>query len=124
MFGGKAGCIIVEGAGGVLVPVDAGLTMLHLIRRIDFPVVLVTSCTLGTLNHTFLSLCALQSSGVLLAGVVMTNTDGRTENYIYKDNRKTVQAFCGRVPFLAIGYRGGRTTHSEEFCNELAKRYF
>jgi len=59
--------VIVEGAGGLLVPFDhAGATLLDIARELTAAVVLVTAAGLGTLNHTALTLRAL--AGVDVAG--------------------------------------------------------
>jgi dethiobiotin synthase len=66
-----AGPIVVEGAGGVLVPLGSGATMADLIARFALPVVLVARTALGTINHTLLSLEALRTRGLCVAGVVL-----------------------------------------------------
>jgi dethiobiotin synthetase len=62
---------IVEGAGGVLVPINDHDTMADLIRRLDLPVVIVSRTTLGTINHTLLSVEALRRRSLEVAGIVM-----------------------------------------------------
>ncbi len=63
--------IVVEGAGGVLVPIGGGATMADLMARLALPAVLVARSTLGTINHTLLSLTALRRHGIAIAGVVL-----------------------------------------------------
>jgi malonyl-CoA O-methyltransferase len=63
--------LVVEGAGGVLVPLGGGATMACLMAQFGLPVVLVARSTLGTINHTLLSLEALNGRGIAVAGVVM-----------------------------------------------------
>ena len=62
---------IVEGAGGVLVPVNERETMLDLMSTLALPVVVVARTTLGTINHTLLTLAVLRSRGLTIAKVVM-----------------------------------------------------
>lgn len=50
---------MVEGAGGLFVPVDDNTMMIDLIARLDLPVILVARSELGTINHTLLSLHTL-----------------------------------------------------------------
>jgi dethiobiotin synthase len=66
-----AGPIVVEGAGGVLVPLGPGALMADLMARFALPVVLVARTALGTINHTLLSLEALRGRGLSVAGVVL-----------------------------------------------------
>jgi dethiobiotin synthase len=63
--------LVVEGAGGVLVPIAPGVLMVDLMCRFGLPVVLVARTTLGTINHTLLSLEALRQRGIGIMGVVL-----------------------------------------------------
>ncbi len=63
--------LVVEGAGGVLVPVTAGTLMVDLIAGLGLPAILVARSTLGTINHTLLSLEALRRRGIRVAGVIL-----------------------------------------------------
>jgi len=63
--------LVVEGAGGVLVPLTDRHLMIDLMARLALPVVLVARSALGTINHTLLSLMALRSRGIAIAGVVL-----------------------------------------------------
>lgn len=58
------GAIVVEGAGGILVPINQRETMADLMRWLGLPVILVARTALGTINHTLLSLEALRSRGL------------------------------------------------------------
>ncbi|MBF0358625.1 MAG: dethiobiotin synthase [Magnetococcales bacterium] len=63
--------IIVEGAGGLLVPLNDQDFIVDLIQRLALPVLLVARSGLGTINHTLLSLQLLRQRGVDIAGVVL-----------------------------------------------------
>ncbi len=62
--------VVVEGAGGWLVPLNAGETMADLAARIGYPVVLVVGLRLGCLNHALLTAAAIGAAGLPLAGWV------------------------------------------------------
>ncbi len=64
--------LVVEGAGGLFVPIDDTCMMIDLIQRLGLPVVLVARSTLGTINHTLLSLEALRRRDIPVAGVIMS----------------------------------------------------
>jgi dethiobiotin synthetase len=64
-------CWIIEGAGGVLVPLNATHLMAHLMVRLCLPILIVARSTLGTINHTLLTLEALRARSLDVAGVVM-----------------------------------------------------
>ena len=100
--------VCVEGAGGVLVPLDGKLTMVDLMQRLGLPVLLVARAGLGTINHTLLSLRVLRESGVSVAGVVFNQTEPGPWGRIETDNVKTVVRL-GRVPVVAcLRYQAGR----------------
>ncbi len=63
--------LIVEGAGGVYVPLNAQHTMLNLMQRLNLPVIVVARTTLGTINHTLLTLNVLKQHGLTVAGLIL-----------------------------------------------------
>jgi len=63
------GPLVVEGAGGVLVPISETLLMADLFAHWGQPVILCARTALGTINHSLLSIEALQSRGVPIAGI-------------------------------------------------------
>ncbi len=62
--------LLVEGAGGLLVPLNNELLLLDFLAELNFPLILVTSSKLGSINHTRLSLEAIKNRGVPLLGIV------------------------------------------------------
>jgi dethiobiotin synthetase len=62
---------VVEGAGGVLVPVNASELIIDLIARLALATLVVARSGLGTINHTLLTLEALRARAIRIAGVVM-----------------------------------------------------
>ncbi len=85
--------LVVEGAGGILVPLNRSVLMIDLIRKLDLPAVLVARSTLGTINHTLLSLGALRARQVPILGVVMNGPPDA-------GNRRAIEQF-GRARVLA-----------------------
>jgi len=65
--------LLIEGAGGILVPIRAGYSMADLAAEFDAPLVVVTRASLGTINHTLLTLEAIERRGLVLAGVVISH---------------------------------------------------
>ncbi|MFN1833932.1 dethiobiotin synthase [Balneola sp. MJW-20] len=78
--------LIVEGAGGLWVPINWKESMMDLILHLNIPVLLVARSTLGTLNHTLLSLEALRNRGIDIIGVVMNGPE-------HEENKKTIEHF-------------------------------
>ena len=72
--------VLCEGAGGVLVPLAPGLTTLDFVGRRGWPVILVTTPRLGSINHTWLTIEAVLSRGLTLAAVVVNRSDAWGES--------------------------------------------
>ena len=68
--------LVVEGAGGLLVPVTSSADMRDLAVRWSLPLVVVARAALGTLNHTRLTLEAAARAGLEVAGLVISHADG------------------------------------------------
>lgn len=85
--------LVVEGAGGLMVPATPELMMIDLAQRWGLPVVLVARSGLGTLNHTLLSLEALRTRQIAVAGVVLSGP-------LNAENRETIEQ-KGKVRILA-----------------------
>jgi len=65
------GRLIIEGAGGLMVPINNTTLLLDIIETWGLPVLLVARTRLGTINHTLLSLAALKARTIDVVGVVM-----------------------------------------------------
>jgi len=85
--------LVVEGAGGLLVPLNERDKVIDLIKSLALPVVLVARSALGTINHTLLSLEALRKRDIDVFGVIMTGLPNR-------ENRLAIERF-GDVAVLA-----------------------
>jgi dethiobiotin synthetase/malonyl-CoA O-methyltransferase len=85
--------LVVEGAGGLLVPLNDREFMIDLMAKLALPVLLVARSTLGTINHTLLSLAALRSRRLPIAGVVLNGPPNA-------GNRGAIERF-GQVRVLA-----------------------
>ncbi|MDO5758709.1 MAG: dethiobiotin synthase [Rhodobacterales bacterium] len=93
------GPLVVEGAGGVMVPLNRKTFFIDLMSRWKAPVILVARTQLGTINHTALSLKALRAAGCPLLGVAFVGT-------AEPDVEQTITEMCavrhlGRLNLLA-----------------------
>lgn len=92
------GPLVVEGAGGVMVPIAPGKFMVDLFALWGLPVVLAARTSLGTINHTLLSLAALRARGLRVHGVA----------FVGEENIETERVICaeghvrrlGRLPVM------------------------
>ncbi|MGC4032761.1 MAG: dethiobiotin synthase [Tepidisphaeraceae bacterium] len=92
---------VIEGAGGVLTPVDEQRTMRDLIAAFGLPAVVVARPNLGTINHTLLSIEALRNAGIHVAGVVINRYPPDTAGTAEETAAAEIERL-GRVPILAI----------------------
>lgn len=67
--------VVVEGAGGLLVPIKKNYTYLNLIEDLNIPVLIVSRASLGTINHTVLTVKALEGKNIV--GIVMNGFSGK-----------------------------------------------
>lgn len=84
--------LIIEGAGGLMVPLNDHHFIIDLIQRLNVPVCLVARSTLGTINHTLLSIAQLRRHQIPILGVVINGE-------INPGNRAAIAQF-GQVPIL------------------------
>lgn len=68
--------VVIEGAGGVLVPIKENFFFADLIQKWNAPTLIVSRLGLGTINHTLLTNHLLKERGVKVLGVILNNTDG------------------------------------------------
>jgi dethiobiotin synthetase len=87
---------IVEGAGGLLVPICEGHTILDLMGELVLPVLLVGRPGLGTINHTLLSLNALRARSLHVVGFCFSGTaTGSGEDASISENAELIREFSG-----------------------------
>jgi dethiobiotin synthetase len=67
--------IIIEGAGGLMVPVRGGFLMADLVKQFNVPLLIVARTGLGTLNHTLLTVYAAQTMGIKVAGILLNGME-------------------------------------------------
>ena len=90
--------LIAEGAGGAMVPINDRQFMTDLMRHLKLPVLLVARTSLGTINHTLLSLAALRAARLKVRGVIMVGKPDR-------ENRNAIEHYgecqvVGEIPWL------------------------
>jgi len=90
--------VVVEGVGGLLVPLGPRLSAADIPGRLNLPVVLVVGLRLGCLNHTLLTVEAVQQRGLRLAGWIANAIDPRMAR-----RAENLDALCRRVPAPLLG---------------------
>lgn len=101
------GRVVIEGAGGALVPVTRDLLYADLFARWDRPVVIVARTALGTINHSLMTIEVLRARGVKVAGILFSGED-------VADSQATICAIGG-VPLL------GRLPHLDPLTSDTLR---
>jgi dethiobiotin synthetase len=91
--------LVVEGAGGLLVPLTRTITYLDLMARWRVPVVLCARTALGTINHSLLSIEALRARGVAMLGIAFIGEENVESERIIAEMGKVRR--LGRLPHVA-----------------------
>ena len=90
--------VLIEGAGGWEVPISAELSMSDLAKELGLPVLLITANQLGAINHTLLTVQAIQSKGLSCAGIVLNQLEDELDTAMITN--KGVLAELSGVPLL------------------------
>jgi dethiobiotin synthetase len=109
---GAHDCLIVEGAGGWLVPIARDYFVADLAGEFGLPVAVVVANRLGALNHALLTVAAVRARGLECAGLIL-NHPTPEEDIATTTNRGVLEELAG-VPILfdiAHGQRGIKLTH-------------
>ena len=100
--------LIIEGAGGLLVPLNNSKTILDLIKR-DYKIIVVSKHYLGSINHTLLTIQLLKSRGLSVAGIIFNGNQVTTSEQIIQKMSK--------VPIL------GRINEEKIINRTIVKKY-
>ena len=89
---------VIEGAGGVMVPLNERDLMRDLMRQIGFPIIVAARTALGTINHTLLTLAALREASLPICGVALIGDED-------VENRRAIEHYgnvrvVGHIPIL------------------------
>ena len=109
--------LLLEGAGGVLVPLNEKETFLDFMKMLDIPVLVVALAGLGTINHTLLTLEALKRKELETSGVVF-NRYPENPTLVERDNPQVIERFSG-VDVLALIKEFKRTPQGTPTPSEL-----
>lgn len=109
--------LIIEGAGGLMVPLNRKDCVINLIEQSGAEVVLVSRNYLGSINHTLLSVEALQSRGLVIKGIIFNDVENKdTESVILE---MSGLKFLGRVDLEEEINKGVISRYAEQFKEVL-----
>lgn len=92
--------LLIEGAGGLMVPLNDHFLIADLIAQLQAEVVLVSQNYLGSINHTLLSIELLKQRGISIKGIIFNGeSNASTEDYVINYSKINV---LGRIPELTV----------------------
>jgi dethiobiotin synthetase len=104
--------LLVEGAGGLLVPITRSMLMADLALRLNLPILIISRISLGTLNHTLLTVEAARRRGIKVIGVVFNHLAQR-RGMAEKTNLPVIKHYLdvpilGEIPYASFLKKMGR----------------
>jgi len=112
--GTKCDILLIEGSGGLLVPLGPGFTVADLIAKLKSRVIIVARNRLGTINHTLLTAAALErigigrkKLGIVLMSVARPDPSARTNAAVLGQILEPARVLC--LPYLGRGASGEKT---------------
>jgi dethiobiotin synthetase len=115
--------VLVEGAGGLLVPIRSNYFVADLARSLKLPVLVVARLGLGTINHSLLTVHQARELGLTVRGLILNDTVGGRRDQAARTNIKTVPELC-ETPLLGVMPNGtrGREVAARHICDRLLSK--
>jgi dethiobiotin synthetase len=95
--------VVVEGAGGFLVPINAQQTLADLVVKLDLPIILVVGMRLGCINHALLTVEAIKARGLKLAGWVANQIEPNMS--MFEENLASLQQRIDAPCLSVVGWQ-------------------
>ena len=116
---GRCEFLLIEGSGGLLVPLGEGYSVADLIAKLNCEILVVARNQLGTINHTLLTVRYLQHIGIQKVKVVlmsMRRTDASSDS-----NASTLAELLGQIPLISFPYLGANPMRLEALKKNAKK---
>ncbi len=91
----KFDAVIIEGTGGLLVPIDDEKTMADVVKRLRVKIIIVVANRLGAINHTLMTVEAARARDLEIAGLIFNRLSQAADERILKDNLKIIERHAG-----------------------------
>jgi len=112
-------CLIVEGSGGLLVPLGEGYTVADLIRKLKCEVLVVSRNRLGTINHTLLTVRVLQNVGIQCFKIVLMGC--QKLDFSSRTNAEMIAELSSPAPLFSIPFLGANPQDPKALKNNAKK---
>jgi dethiobiotin synthetase len=122
---GRHTFMVVEGAGGLMVPIAKETLLPELIKLLDLPLLVVTRSSLGTINHTLLSLAYCQQEGLDVVGLIISKSTPHVDPAEDSNSQLIAQfskaPLLGAFPYLRdyAGVKGNRDFLAQLFTQHI-----
>ena len=100
---------VIEGAGGLMVPLTEKETILDFAAMIGYPVILVAANRLGCINHSLLSINALKQRGLPIEALVLNNIRSNAKSEVEETNAEMIGLFAPDIRIVEVEYNGQYT---------------
>ncbi len=111
----KCDITIVEGSGGLYVPVKRNILMSDVIKFLNLPTIIVARPNLGTINHTLMTVKCAQNDGIKVIGIVITNYPQNSDDPVILRAQEMIENYCN-VDVIGI------VKHNQTDLSCLAKK--
>ncbi len=121
--------VVVEGIGGLLVPIKKDYYVIELAKEFELPLIVVVRPGLGTINHTMLTVNYAIKEGLEVAGIIINYSNPPENNLAEETNPKLLAQICpapiiGIIPYLkSMGEEVIEKTALKNIDSELIKKY-
>lgn len=97
----KYDLLVVEGVGGIAVPLFKDILVTHLIRQLNLPIIIVGHLGLGTINHTMLSVAFAKQANLQILGIILNSTHNYTPGLAEQTNPDEIERTT-KIPVIGI----------------------
>ncbi len=117
----RCDCLLIEGSGGLMVPLGLDFLVADLIAKLKCRVIVAARNRLGTINHTLLTVEALQARGLKRKDFSVVLMSQRTKDFSCLTNREVLAKLLNPVPVLEIPFLGGRISTGKAIVRSVAR---
>jgi len=110
--------VIIEGVGGIMVPLNERFTTLDLMLHLALPVILVSGSYLGAISHLLSALDVLKKHDLCPCSIVINESEN--SQVTMADTRETLSHFCGDIPLIEIARRPAGSSSESGFAQLAA----
>lgn len=112
--------LIVEGIGGILVPIKSNFLVADLIKKLNLSIIIIARPNLGTINHILLTINAAKDYGLKIKGIIINYPKKPSPNYngrLAETTAPKIIKEIGKIPILGIVPYGAKCGDCEEYVN-------